>query len=112
MKGFKYERYDYSFLYQGKENFWPKAVKIAAKTIGFDLVETKPLNEPIGKLYWLDYTYSPTTTISNWNTATSNATVSYSTSSVNSIINNFSTGPTNIPITVSNYNDFTNVYTR
>ena len=93
MKGFKYERYDYSFLYKSKENFWPKIVKTYVKTIGLDLVETKPMNEPLGKLCWLDTTYTPTTT--------------------NKIISNYTTaltGPSE-PITLRSYDDFITAFT-
>ena len=54
---FTYVSYDYSFLHK-KEDTWeilfPNFVKVAAKTIGFDLVETQPMDEPSGQLFWLD----------------------------------------------------------
>ena len=55
-----YQSYDYSFLRENNDKYhWlPKAIKIAAKTIGFDLTETKPMNHPTGKLYWAD-SYEP-----------------------------------------------------
>ena len=54
---YQYVSYDYTFLYE-KENGWgffPTAVKVAAQTIGFDLVSPQPMNEPYGQLYWMDY---------------------------------------------------------
>jgi hypothetical protein len=54
---FTYVSYDYSFL-RKKEDTWeilfPNAVKVAAKTIGFDMVETRTMDEPTGQLFWID----------------------------------------------------------
>lgn len=56
---FQYVSYDYTFLYNKSSNwdFLPKAVKVAAQTIGFDLVDSQPMAEPVGQIYWMDYTY-------------------------------------------------------
>lgn len=37
---------------------FPMARKIAAKTIGLDLVSVQPISEPLGQLVYLDFTYS------------------------------------------------------
>ena len=74
---FQYVSYDYTFL-RGKENTWtvyfPTAIKVAAQTIGFDLVEEHPMNEPTGQLYWADFTYddnaATTATASTYTTST------------------------------------------
>ena len=54
---FTYVSYDYSFL-RKKEDTWeilfPNVVKVAAKTIGFDMVETRTMDEPTGQLFWID----------------------------------------------------------
>lgn len=54
---FTYVSYDYSFLYK-KEDTWeilfPNFVKVAAKTIDFDLVEPRAMDEPTGQLFWFD----------------------------------------------------------
>jgi hypothetical protein len=54
---YTYQSYDYSFLIDsGKEGgFFGLAKKVAAKTIGFELVTETPMNEPTGQLYWYDY---------------------------------------------------------
>ena len=51
---YTYVSYNYSFLYDKNESF-PKFVQIAAKTIGFDLVEAQPMAEPSGQLFYMDY---------------------------------------------------------
>ena len=54
---YRYVSYDYTFLYEKENGWWffPTAVKVAAQTIGFDLVSPQPMNEPYGQLYWMDY---------------------------------------------------------
>lgn len=110
MKGYKYQSYDYSFLRNEKERTWKQyfntAVNVAVKTIGFDLTDVKPMSEPRGQLYWMDYTTTNTNSInSNY------STVNIYNPNYTTFNYTVSTGPS-IPITISNYNDFTTVYTR
>lgn len=51
---YTYVSYNYNFLYDKNESF-PKFVQIAAKTIGFDLEVERPMAEPIGQLFYMDY---------------------------------------------------------
>lgn len=54
----------------------PLAMKVAAKTIGFDLVNTTPLQGPSGVLPYMDYVYTgskePYGASPSWNAATAN----------------------------------------
>jgi hypothetical protein len=51
---FTYTRYDYSFL-RPEPSFWEQiAERVYAKTIGTDLTTVKPMNEPVGQLFWFD----------------------------------------------------------
>ena len=34
---------------------FPMALKVAAKTIGFDLVEVQPMAQPSGNLFYMDF---------------------------------------------------------
>ena len=54
---YTYVSYDYTFLYNHNDSwgFFPTAVKVAAKTIGFDLVEAQPMAEPSGQFFYMDY---------------------------------------------------------
>lgn len=60
-KKYTYQSYDYSFLNGHLTDKWsitfPHAVTAAARTIGFDLTEVHPMDEPVGQLYWMDATY-------------------------------------------------------
>lgn len=93
-KKFNYQKYDYSFLYKKNDKYhWlPRAIKIAAKTIGFDLTEVKPMNEPTGKLYWID-SYEPVRDINGTWTMT------------------FTETPPPPPTYIRNYDDFVKAYT-
>lgn len=93
-KKFNYQRYDYSFLCKKNDKYhWlPRAIKVAAKTIGFDLTETKPMNEPTGKLYWVD-NYEPVRDINGTWTMT------------------FTETPPPPPTYIRNYDDFVKTYT-
>lgn len=42
---------------------FPTIRTIAAKTIGVDLVEVKPMSAPLGTLLYLDYSYGTSTTL-------------------------------------------------
>ena len=88
---FQYVSYDYTFLYNksSKWDFLPKAVKVAAQTIGFDLTEAKPMNGPTGKLYW----YEPVRDINGTWTMT------------------FTETPPTPPTYIRNYDDFAKAYT-
>jgi len=93
-KKFNYQRYDYSFLHEKKDKYhWlPRAIKVAAKTIGFDLTESKPMNAPIGKLCWVD-NYEPIRDINGTWTVT------------------FTETPPPPPTYIRNYDDFVKAYT-
>jgi len=93
-KKFNYQKYDYSFLREKNDKYhWlPRAIKVAAKTIGFDLTETKPMNEPTGKLYWVD-NYEPVRDINGTWTMT------------------FTETPPPPPTYIRNYDDFVKTYT-
>ena len=41
-------------------NMFPIAMKVAAQTIGLDLVSVKPLPAPSGQLFYADYQYGDT----------------------------------------------------
>jgi hypothetical protein len=43
--------------YNPNDLFFPLAAKVAARTIGMDLVAVKPLSGPIGHLAYFDYRY-------------------------------------------------------
>ena len=92
-KKFNYQRYDYSFLREKNDKYhWlPRAIKVAAKTIGFDLTETKPMDGPIGKLCWVD-NYEPVRDINGTWTMTF-------------------TAPPPPPTYIRNYDDFVKAYT-
>lgn len=64
----------------------PLALKVAAKTIGFELVNTTPLQGPTGVLPYMDYVYSGSK-------QPYGATPSYSTASRNPIANSQSNAP-------------------
>lgn len=49
---YTYQSYDYTFLYTGSK--LPLFQKVFAKTIGYDLVTVKPMNEPTGQLFYFD----------------------------------------------------------
>ena len=78
---FQYVSYDYTFLHKKKDGwsvYLPKAITVAAQTIGFDIVEEHPMNEPTGQLYWADFTYddnaATTATASTYTTSTTGTT--------------------------------------
>ena len=93
-KKFNYQKYDYSFLREKNDKYhWlPRAVKVAAKTIGFDLTEAKPMDRPIGKLFWAD-NYEPVRDINGTWTMT------------------FTETPPPPPTYIRNYDDFVKAYT-
>lgn len=93
-KKFNYQRYDYSFLREKNDKYhWlPRAIKVAAKTIGFDITETKPMDGPIGKLCWVD-NYEPVRDINGTWTMT------------------FTETPPPPPTYIRNYDDFVKAYT-
>jgi hypothetical protein len=41
-------------------NMFPIAMKVAAQTVGLDLVSTKPMSAPSGQLFYTDYQYGNT----------------------------------------------------
>lgn len=87
-----YQSYDYSFLREknDKHHWLPKAIKAVAKTIGFDLIEAKSMNHPIGKLCWVD-SYEPVRDINGtWTMALT---------------------PPQTPTHIRNYDDFVKAYT-
>ena len=92
-KKFNYQKYDYSFLREKNDKYhWlPRAIKVAAKTIGFDLTEAKPMDRPIGKLFWVD-NYEPVRDINGTWTMT------------------FTETPPPPPTYVRNYDDFIKTY--
>jgi len=56
-KKFVYKRYDYSCLTKNNKfygYFIPTVRKVFARTIGLDLATVKPMNKPLGTLYWID----------------------------------------------------------
>ena len=59
---FTYQSYDYSFLEKREGRFFTTAKRVFAKTIGFDLAEVQPMDEPVGQLYWMDYPFETTVT--------------------------------------------------
>jgi len=104
-KNFNYKRYDYSFL--KKEDNVSFVKRAFAKTIGYDLATVRPMNEPVGRLFYFDntssalnnaITYEPIRTggwefhfdnvpTATWSSSTSNlASISYATSPSYSII--------------------------
>lgn len=93
-KKFNYQKYDYSFLHKKNDKYhWlPRAIKVAAQTIGFDLTEAKPMDRPIGKLFWVD-NYEPVRDINGTWTMT------------------FTETPPPPPTYVRNYDDFIKTYT-
>ena len=93
-KKFNYQKYDYSFLYKKNDKYhWlPRAIKVAAQTIGFDLTEAKPMDRPIGKLFWVD-NYEPVRDINGAWTIT------------------FTAPPPPPPTYIRNYDDFVKAYT-
>ena len=93
-KKFNYQKYDYSFLREKNDKYhWlPRAIKVAAKTIGFDITETKPMDGPIGKLCWVD-NYEPVRDINGTWTMT------------------FTETPPPPPTYIRNYDDFVKAYT-
>ena len=93
-KKFNYQKYDYSFLREKNDKYhWlPRAIKVAAKTIGFDLTEAKPMDRPIGKLFWAD-NYEPVRDINGTWTMT------------------FTETPPPPPTYIRNYDDFVKAYT-
>lgn len=62
---YTYQSYDYSFLDDGtnwaSKWYFKFAQKVSAKTIGFDLAEVRPMDEPVGQLFWFD-SVAPTDT--------------------------------------------------
>ena len=54
---YTYVSYDYTFLYNHNDGwgFFPTAVKVAARTIGFDIVEATPPEPPVGQFFYMDY---------------------------------------------------------
>lgn len=54
---YTYVSYDYAFLYNHNDDwgFFPTAIKVAAKTIGFDIVEATPPEPPVGQFFYMDY---------------------------------------------------------
>ena len=54
---YTYVSYDYTFLYNQNDSwgFLPTAIKVAAKTIGFDIVEATPPEPPVGQFFYMDY---------------------------------------------------------
>jgi len=60
---YTYQSYDYSFLCDHPTNKWyiKLAQKVVANTIGFDLDEVRPMDEPVGQLFWFD-SVAPTDT--------------------------------------------------
>jgi hypothetical protein len=54
---YTYVSYDYTFLYNQNDGwgFLPTAIKVAAKTIGFDIVEATPPEPPVGQFFYMDY---------------------------------------------------------
>ena len=93
-KKFNYQKYDYSFLREKNDKYhWlPRAIKVAAQTIGFDLTEAKPMDKPIGKLFWAD-NYEPVRDINGAWTIT------------------FTAPPPPPPTYIRNYDDFVKAYT-
>lgn len=126
---YTYQSYDYSFLNGHLTDKWsitlPRAVSAAARTIGFELTEVHPMNEPVGQLYWIDsidvtnnaestvttttyeplhtggweVTFAPPTTIDGSSAASTSITYSHT-----------DNGPKQQPIYVNNYNDFHRIY--
>lgn len=79
---FQYVSYDYTFLYKKKYGwsvYFPTAIKVAAQTVGFDLVEEHPMNEPTGQLYWADFTYNDNSTTAATTTYTQSSSTNAST---------------------------------
>ena len=55
MNKFKYQHYDYSFLYRDKVKALRFMQSFASKLIGFDLVDAHPTDKPLGLLYYMDF---------------------------------------------------------
>lgn len=55
-KKFNYKHYDYSFLIKKDNVSFVK--RVFAKTIGYDLTTVRPMNEPVGRLFYFDNTSS------------------------------------------------------
>ena len=78
---FTYQQYDYSFLKPKPSWFEAKVLPIAervyAKTIGADIVTTKPMNEePVGQLFWFEPSFTAAAEPDNTASATTNDSVS------------------------------------
>ena len=61
---YTYQSYDYSFLKPKDSDPWylPNAIRVAARTIGFDMTPVEPMNEPVGQLFYFEPTITATTT--------------------------------------------------
>jgi len=55
-KKYSYKSYNYSFLNKKQANtcWWEVTFPVVAKTIGFDLIETRAMDEPLGKLFFVE----------------------------------------------------------
>jgi hypothetical protein len=50
----------YAGLQSSFPSMFPIAMKVAAQTVGLDLVSTKPMSAPSGQLFYTDYQYGNT----------------------------------------------------
>ena len=53
---YEYSTIEYTTI-NNNANLFPVAIKIAAKTIGFDLVKVQPISAPTGHIFSYDYVY-------------------------------------------------------
>ncbi len=52
-------KYGSQYLDKEKTNFFPCVQRVAARSIGMDLVAVQPMAGPVGNLMYLDYQYTP-----------------------------------------------------